>query len=87
MDIYICSIIGLILGVLAALIAGDWLVPSIALGVLGAVIGGWTFEVLGWQTPVPGPGGEVVVATFGAVGLLVFVRLLVRSRRRSRLAR
>ena len=55
---------------------------NIAVGILGAVIGGWIFHSLNLTTPVGHPFiGTVFVAFVGATVLLLFLRLLTGMRR------
>lgn len=75
----------LIVGVVAGWLAGQLvkgggfgLVGDLAVGVVGAFIGGFLFRALG----LAGGGGligSIVVATIGAVVLLFVVRLIKRS--------
>ena len=73
-------VVGLIAGWLAGKImkgAGYGLIGDLVLGVLGAVVGGWLFGLLGlgaW-----GLIGSIVVATIGALVLLYLVRLVKRG--------
>lgn len=73
-------VVGLIAGWLAGKImkgAGFGLVGDLVIGVLGAVVGGWLFGLLGigaW-----GLLGSIVVATVGALVLLYLVRLVKRG--------
>jgi len=51
---------------------------DIVLGILGGVIGGWILRLLGFYTT----GGllpSILVAIFGAVVLIAFVRMLKRA--------
>lgn len=50
---------------------------NIAVGVVGAVIGGWVFRNLGWGVPVGHPFiAATLVAFVGATILLLLLRLL-----------
>jgi uncharacterized membrane protein YeaQ/YmgE (transglycosylase-associated protein family) len=70
-------VVGLIAGWLAGKImkgSGYGLVGDLVVGVLGAVLGGWLFGLLGlgaW-----GLLGSIVVATVGALLLLYVVRMV-----------
>ncbi len=73
-------IIGLIAGVLAKLIMGDrfgWIV-TIIIGIVGALVGGWLSSLIGG----PGVSGinllSILVATVGAIVVLLIVGLLRR---------
>jgi len=70
--------IGLVAGWLAGVLVkggGFGVLGDIVVGVLGAVIGGYLFGVMG----IGGSGllGEILVATVGAI-LLIFVLRLIR---------
>lgn len=70
---------GLIAGLLAdALVreSGFGVVGDVVLGIVGAVVGGWTFRALGWTAPFGGPAGAILVAFVGAVIILLAVHLV-----------
>ena len=73
-------VVGLIAGWLAGRImkgAGFGLLGDLVVGVLGAVVGGWLFGLLGiaaW-----GLLGNIVVATVGALVLLYLVRVVKKD--------
>ena len=75
-------IIGLLAGGLSGLIVGVRSVrgclPTIVVGILGAVVGGWLVEQMGLGQ---GEGfvGAVIVATLGGVVVRVVLRSLERS--------
>lgn len=73
-------LVGLIAGWLAGKImkgSGFGVVGDLVVGVLGAILGGWLFSLVG----IAGWGfiGSVVVATVGALVLLYAVRLVKRT--------
>jgi uncharacterized membrane protein YeaQ/YmgE (transglycosylase-associated protein family) len=73
-------------GWLASIVAGTHdrmgCLLNIAVGIVGAVIGGWIFHSLKLTTPVGHPFiGTVFVAFVGATVLLLFLRLLTGMRR------
>jgi uncharacterized membrane protein YeaQ/YmgE (transglycosylase-associated protein family) len=79
-QIVVWIVVGGLAGILAdALIKGIKvdLIGAIAVGILGAFIGGWLFETLGIAV---GAGflGDVVTALAGAVVLLLVLRSLRR---------
>ena len=79
MDIITWLIVGLVAGILASAImrgSGFGLVGDIVLGVVGAFVGGWTFQQLGWHAPFAGLAGVIVVALIGAVIVLAALRLI-----------
>ena len=74
----ITTLIGLIIGALAGFIAsklqsgsGKGLLINLFLGIIGSVIGGWLFALLGIETN--GWIGTLVCAVVGALILLWFV--------------
>jgi len=74
-------LVGLIAGWAAGKImrgSGYGPLMDIVLGILGGVIGGWILRLLGFYTT----GGllpSILVAIFGAVVLVAFVRMLKRA--------
>jgi uncharacterized membrane protein YeaQ/YmgE (transglycosylase-associated protein family) len=84
------AIIGLIAGLLAGLLIrgrGLGFVSSVVLGLLGALLGGFLFTVLGIQLPPVFSGGitlawaDMFVAFVGAVIILLLFGLVYRRRR------
>jgi uncharacterized membrane protein YeaQ/YmgE (transglycosylase-associated protein family) len=55
------------------------LIGTIVLGVIGALLGGWTGKALGWYGPDDGAG--FLAATVGAVVLLFLYNVLIGRRR------
>lgn len=79
MDLITWLIVGLVAGLLASAITKDssfGFLGDIAVGIAGAVVGGWAFTQLGWKAPLTGLAGVIVVAFLGAVVVLLAVRLL-----------
>ena len=76
-------IIGAIAGWLAGLIVkghGQGLLMNIVVGIVGAVIAGWLFPMLGIGMSLSAPIlGTIIFATLGAVILLVVLRLIQRA--------
>lgn len=82
MDLITWLIVGLIAGVLAAiLVGGVGLIGDIIVGILGAFVGGWIFAKLGVATPFSGLAGTIFTAFIGALVLLVILHLFTRYRR------
>jgi uncharacterized membrane protein YeaQ/YmgE (transglycosylase-associated protein family) len=83
MDLVTWLIVGLIAGVLAALLVGGvGLVGNIIVGIVGAFVGGWIFAQLGVATPFAGLAGTIFTAFVGAVVLLFLLHVLTRGRAR-----
>jgi uncharacterized membrane protein YeaQ/YmgE (transglycosylase-associated protein family) len=79
MDILTWIIVGLVAGVLASLAVGGTgygLVGDIVIGVVGAFVGAWLFQVLHLRAPWRGLPGTIFVAFIGAVVLLVVLRIV-----------
>jgi uncharacterized membrane protein YeaQ/YmgE (transglycosylase-associated protein family) len=73
MGIIAWIIVGLIAGWIANLILkgrGGGLFGNLAVGLIGAIVGGWLFGAFG-IVPVPGFGSQLVSATIGALVFLV----------------
>lgn len=73
-------IVGLIAGFLAGKImkgGGYGLLGDIVVGILGALLGGWLFGMLG--IGAGGLLGSLVVATIGALILIALLRLIKRA--------
>jgi uncharacterized membrane protein YeaQ/YmgE (transglycosylase-associated protein family) len=83
MDILTWLIVGLVAGVLAAmLVGGVGLVGDIIVGIVGAFVGGWIFRQLGVTTPFSGLAGTIFTAFIGAIVLLAILHLVRRGGRR-----
>jgi uncharacterized membrane protein YeaQ/YmgE (transglycosylase-associated protein family) len=73
-------LIGIAAGYLAGQIVkghGMGVLVDLIVGIIGSLIGGWIFGMLGLGAY--GLAGQLVVATVGAVVLLLLVRLIKRS--------
>lgn len=82
MDLLTWLIVGLIAGVLAAmLVGGVGLIGNIVVGIVGAFVGGWIFAQLGVTAPFGGLAGTIFTAFIGAIVLLFVLHLVTRSRR------
>lgn len=76
-------LVGLLAGWLAGLITrarGFGCLSNIVLGLVGSAVGGFLFSLLGVRGP-EGFWGSVVVATVGAMVLLILARLAGRPAR------
>lgn len=83
MDLLTWIIVGLVAGVLAAmLVGGVGLIGDIIVGILGAFVGGWIFAQLGVSTPFSGLAGTIFTAFIGAIVLLFLLHIVMRGRRR-----
>jgi len=49
---------------------------NVVVGIVGAVVGGWLFQVIPGVHPLPGIIGSLVTAVIGAVLLIAVLRLL-----------
>jgi uncharacterized membrane protein YeaQ/YmgE (transglycosylase-associated protein family) len=75
--------VGLVAGVLAALLVGGYgLIADIVIGIVGAFVGGWLFRAVGATPPFGGLAGTIFVAFIGAVLLLLLLRLIRLGTRR-----
>ena len=84
MSIFLWILLGLIAGFVASHLVdhrGEGMVLDILLGIVGAVVGGWVFQLVGYQ----GVNGlnlySILVATIGAIIFLVLYHA-IRTRRR-----
>jgi uncharacterized membrane protein YeaQ/YmgE (transglycosylase-associated protein family) len=80
MDLNLVSAVGLVAGFLAGKLtrgAGYGVVGDIVLGVIGAFIGGFLFRAAG--VSAGGTLGSIVVATIGAIVLVLVVRTVKRA--------
>ena len=75
-------IIGLLAGGLSGLIVGvrsvQGCLPTIVVGILGAIVGGWLVEQMGLGQ-AEGFVGAVIVATLGGIIVRVVLKSLERS--------
>ena len=71
--------IGLLAGWLAGRImkGGYGLVGNLIIGVIGAIIGGYIFEIIG--IPVQGLFGTLIAAVVGALVLLYVIQLIKKA--------
>ncbi len=79
MGIIAWVIVGLVAGWLAGQImkgSGYGMVGDLVLGLLGAVVGGWLFGLVASPAEPSGLLGSIVVATIGAIVLIVLVRMV-----------
>ena len=76
-------IFGLVVGALAKLVMPGrdpgGMIVTMALGIAGALIGGWIGRAAGWYGPNDGAG--FVMSLLGAVLLLVIYRMAIGGRR------
>lgn len=83
-DIIVTLLIGALAGWLASRIIRSksaGVLVNIILGLAGAFIGAYLFELLGWTNAPKGLLGTIVMATGGAVLLLFVIRLIFRQRK------
>ncbi|WP_205609808.1 GlsB/YeaQ/YmgE family stress response membrane protein [Noviherbaspirillum galbum] len=81
MDLLWLLLVGLIAGWLASMIVGGpfGLLGDIIVGIIGSYIGGWLFGRMGWSAG-GGTLGTIIVATVGAIVLLLLIRLFNSAR-------
>ncbi len=81
MELLWLIVVGLIAGWLASAIVGGGygLVGDIVVGIVGAFLGGYLFRALGISAG-GGTLGTIIVATVGAIVLLLVLRLVRRRR-------
>jgi uncharacterized membrane protein YeaQ/YmgE (transglycosylase-associated protein family) len=81
MDLLWFLLVGLIAGWLASAIVGGGfgVVGDIVIGIVGAFLGGYLFRHFGWSAG-GGMLGSIIVATVGAIVLLLLLRLVRRVR-------
>jgi uncharacterized membrane protein YeaQ/YmgE (transglycosylase-associated protein family) len=82
MSLFVWILLGLIAGFLASHIVnhrGEGMVLDVLLGIVGAIVGGWLFHMLG-HVGVNGLNlHSVFVATIGAVAFLVVYHAIRRT--------
>lgn len=81
MDLLWFLVVGLVAGWLAGVLVkggGLGIVGDIAVGILGAFLGGFLFRSMGWSAG-GGMLGSIIVATVGAVILILLLRLIRRA--------
>lgn len=79
MDVLTLLLVGLVAGVLAALVVGGsgyGIIGDIVIGIVGAFVGDWLFRTLGLPNPLDGLPGTILVAFVGAIVLLLILRLI-----------
>lgn len=81
MDLLWFLLVGLIAGWLASAIVGGGfgVIGDIVIGIVGAFLGGYLFRRFGWSAG-GGMLGSIIVATVGAIVLLLLLRLVRRVR-------
>jgi len=82
-SLLVILLVGLVAGWLAGVLVrgfGFGLVGNIGIGVIGALIGSWLLPKLGIRIG-SGLGASIIVATIGAVILLIVLGLISRQRR------
>jgi uncharacterized membrane protein YeaQ/YmgE (transglycosylase-associated protein family) len=77
-------VFGLVVGVIAKLLMPGkdpgGLIVTILIGIAGAVVGGYLGRTLGWYGP--GEPAGFIVATLGAILLLVIYRMVIGRNKR-----
>ncbi len=80
MSVFLWILVGLAAGFIATRLlgGGGGLLYNLAIGLVGAVLGGWLFGALG-VIPEPGVGPQLVSATVGALVFLLIWRAIRRA--------
>jgi len=81
MGIVAWIVVGLVAGWLASQIMrghGYGLIGDLALGLVGAVFGGWLYGLVASPAELSGLFGSIIVATIGAIVLIALARLFGR---------
>jgi uncharacterized membrane protein YeaQ/YmgE (transglycosylase-associated protein family) len=84
MSILAWLVVGLIAGFIASKIvnkSGSGLLMDIVLGVVGAVVGGFLFNMIGHSSPTGINLYSIFVATIGAIVVLVVYHAIIGRRR------
>jgi uncharacterized membrane protein YeaQ/YmgE (transglycosylase-associated protein family) len=73
----------IVIGLIAGWIAGQFMKGSgyglfgdLALGIVGAIVGGWVVVTIAPSAEPTGVIGTMIVATLGAIGLIALARLV-----------
>ena len=88
MSIIAWIVLGLIAGFIASRIVnhkGEGVVLDIALGIIGAIVGGWIFHVEGMAGVTGFNASSLLVAVLGAIIVLVLYHALTSRRPRPRI--
>ena len=84
MHVLIWILTGIAIGWASRLVAGQrsfGILGDLSIGLLGGVVGGWSFRLLGITAPERGPA-HVAVAMAGAVATIAVARVLLRGTER-----
>jgi uncharacterized membrane protein YeaQ/YmgE (transglycosylase-associated protein family) len=83
---YHSLILWIVIGGLAGWLTGQLVkgrgygcIGNVVVGVIGAVIGGWLFQITGIEA-LPGIVGSLFTAVIGAVALITVLRMLTERR-------
>lgn len=79
MGIFAWVLVGIVAGWLAGQItkgSGFGLLGNLLLGLVGAVVGGWLYGLVESPAEPSGLVGSIIVATIGAIVLIVLVRMV-----------
>lgn len=75
-------VVGAVAGWLGKAVVGGYaggLLETIIIGIVGAFIGGWLIPQLGISGLPAGIFGQIIVATVGAIVLLIVLRLIRKA--------
>jgi len=81
-SIVVWIVVGAVAGWLGKAVVGGYaggLLEMIIIGIVGAFVGGWLIPMLGISGLPAGIVGQIIVATIGAIVLLVVLRLIRKA--------
>ncbi|MFV0336688.1 MAG: GlsB/YeaQ/YmgE family stress response membrane protein [Chthoniobacterales bacterium] len=78
-------LLGLVAGALAKFIMPGrdpgGIIVTILIGIAGAFTGGFVGQIIGWSTPNSFDLGGIIIATVGAIILLILYRIFLKMKR------
>ena len=83
MSLFVWIVLGLVAGFIASHLVNRYglgLVVDLLIGILGTVVGGWLFQVLGYKGVTGLDPHSLLVATVGAIVCLILYHAIRRRR-------